>query len=223
MSEAFSQRPIRLRLAYEILFSLYSSVVVMSAEETRGFSWSTTVYHWYALYRDPSVRKPHSPHAERVIAFFLAWLLVILIFLSLRVLARFSFGRLPLQAIAGFVAIGGLPAALLYCGFGNRILVTALIILSVICVLVYVYRKWPASDPVALAILVLYFAFTTLVAWRSWGTFPLGFLVLWPGMDWILGTYRQTQNVYPLLGFVLSVFWGIRVKEGWSGGAPLSR
>jgi hypothetical protein len=216
------QAVFRKRTTYEFLFSLYLSALVMSVEEMgyfpwRDFSWTTLIRLRIFSYFHPQAPKPiDAPHEERLIAFLLAWLLVILIFFSLRLFARFSFMRVPLNIVAGLVALGGLPAVLWYICYENRVLLTVQIVVSAFCVLLYAYRRWPAPWRMSLALLVLYFGSSTWVAWRPCGTFrafPLVFFALWPGFDWVLGTYPRMQNIFPLLGFVFSVVWGIHVRE----------
>lgn len=99
--------------------------------------------------------------------------------------------------------------ALLLTGYGNRTILVVLIAVSGMATIINGYYQLPRSDGVALGLLVLYFGLSTCVAWRSWTTFPLGFFVLWPGWDWVLGTWEAAQNVYPLLGFVFAVVWGM--------------
>ena len=213
----------RKRITYEVLFSLYLSTVVISAEEMRDFSWSTSLRLLVFSHFRPRAQKPiDNPHAERLIAFFLAWLLAILIFLCLRFVAKYSIRRLPLETAAGFVAFGGLSAALLYSGMGNRVLLAAQVALGALCAFLYVYRMWPASWRLNLAFILLYFGFSTWEAWHSWITFPLGFFLLWPGFDWILGTYPQTKNIYPLLGFIFSMSWGIYVRDNAAASESLN-
>jgi hypothetical protein len=184
----------------------------MAVEEMRDFSWSTSIRLLLFSYFNPKGRRPiDDPHAERAISFVLAWLLVILIFVSLRLCARSSFMKTPVDIAVGLVALGGLPAAILCRGYGNRILLTLQIAFVALCVLLVVYRKWPASPHVSLILLVLYFCFSTWVAWHSWIGFPLASFALWPGFDWIVSTYPQTQNVYSLLGFALSLAWACEV------------
>jgi hypothetical protein len=199
---------------YELLFAAYLSALIMSVEEMRDFSWSTSLRLLMFSHFHPTAPKPiDDPHRDRLIAFVLSWLLFALIFLLLRLMARFSFMSAPWQTVAGIVALGGFPAAVLYRGYGNRILLASMIILSVFCALVYVYQGWRASGRVCIAFLVMYFALSTWVAWHSWNTFPLAFFLLWPGLDWILGTYYWTQNIFLLLGFVFSMAWATYVRE----------
>lgn len=202
------------RTTYELSFALYLSTVVMSVEELRDFSWSTTLRLLIFSHFHPGAHTPiDSPYQERLIAFILAWLLVIIFFLALRLLDHVSLVRAPLEMAAGCVALGGLPSALLYRGFGNHILLIAQIVLSGFLAFLYVYRRWPASARLNLALLTLYFGFSAWAAWHFSNAFPLQFFLLWPGVDWILGTYQETQNLYPLLGFVFSVLWGIHVRD----------
>jgi len=168
----FKEVPLRLAelsrksTIYELLFSLYLSVVVISAEEMRDFSWSTSLRLSIFSYFNPHAQRPiDDPHRERLIAFWLLWLIVVIIFLCLRFFGRFSLMRGPLEMVGGFVALRGLPAALLYTGFGNRVLLVSQILLSGLCAFLYVSRRWPASDQLNLALLVLYFSFSTWVAW----------------------------------------------------------
>jgi hypothetical protein len=202
------------RGTYELLFAAYLSALIMSVEEMRDFSWSTSLRLLMFSHFHPTALRPiDDPHRDRLIAFILSWLLFALIFLLLRLVARFSLKSAPWQTVAGIVALGGFPAAVLYRGYGNRILLVSMIILSVFCALLYVYQGWRASWRVCIAFLVMYFAISTWVAWHSWNTFPLAFFLLWPGLDWILGTYYWAQNIFLLLGLVFSITWAIYVRE----------
>ena len=161
---------LRKRTTYEFLFSLYLSVLIISVEEMR-WSWSWIIRFRIFSYFNPQLRKPtDDPHPARLIAFLLLWLLVIIIFLCLRLLSRFSSSRVPLDIAAGLVALGGMPTAIWFRGLGNRALLLAQIVLSLVCAFLNVLGKWRGSPRTNLALLALYFIFSTWVAWQSWST-----------------------------------------------------
>jgi hypothetical protein len=198
----------RLKFTCELLFSIYLSIVVFAVEEQRDLSWSTQFRLWYFAHRYPNAPKPiDSPDFERIVAFLLAWLLMIVLLVLLRFLNRIAAASIALQWLVGFTALAGLPSALLCAGYGNRKLLLALIGLSGLVAYIYVFRRPRVSDWVSLLFLCLYFIFTTWVAWRSWSTFPVAIFMLWPGLDWILGTYPVAKNLFPLIGFFLSATW----------------
>lgn len=205
---------VRLRCACEAMFSLYFSALLIGAQENRDLSWSTQFRVWYFSRRYPQAPKPiDSPHFERMVAFVLAWLLVIVIFVFIRFLNRFPRARTATQYFVGLLSLGGLPIALLYDGFGDRRLLLIIAGVSALVVFLYVSQEWRLSTWVNLTLLCVYFTFATWIAWHSWTTFPLAFFVLWPGLDWIPGTYPVARNILPMLGFLLSAAWAMWVKE----------
>jgi len=209
LTETVSKRDY-LKQAFTALFSLYLSVVVFSIEEPRSFSLSTRLRLLDDSVRHPGMpRRIDAPHQERLITFFLCWVAVGIFFLLLRAIERFPRAKRILLTLAGLLALGGLPMALLLTGYGNRTILVVLIALSGLATIINIYFQLPRSDGVALGLLVLYFGLSTFVAWRSWTTFPLGFYALWPGWDWVLGTWEVAKNVYPILGFAFAVVWGM--------------
>lgn len=208
-----------LRCACEVIFSLYFSALLIGAEENRDLSWSTKFRLWYFSHRYPQAPKPiDSRHFERFVAFVVAWVLVIVIFAFLRLMNRFPRARVASQWFVGLVSLCGLPVALLYDGFGDSKLLLIMAGVSAVLVFLYVSEGWQLSTWVNLSLLCLYFIFATWIAWRSWVTFPLAFFVLWPGLDWIPGTYPVARSILPLLGLLLSGVWAVWVKETQSGG-----
>lgn len=205
---------LRRRFTYEFLFSFYFGVLITSAEETRDFSWSRSLRLLISALLRPNSEKPgDDPHLQRLIAFIFGWLLVAFVFALLHLSARVSFVRVPFLIAGGFVALGGLPAVLLYAGFGNRVLLTAMMVLGASYTILYVCFSSLVSEELSLLLLLGYFIFSSWVAWRSWTTFPLGVYLLWPGWDFLLITYSFLKTVYPLLGFILSVAWATYVRE----------
>jgi hypothetical protein len=203
-----------LRWAHEMLFAIYFSVVAISAEETRGSSWATTLRLIEFSHRFPGAAKPiDDPHRERFIMFLLVWLLAAMVFISLRLLAQFSFTEVFVNLFAGFVALAGLPLALLYCKFGNPLFLWTLVVVAGIYVFLYTSGKLSLPGPFSALILTLYFGFSTWIAWISSNTFPLGFYLLLPSWDSILGTWEWTKAVYPLLGLSSAMVWALYVRH----------
>jgi hypothetical protein len=98
MAETNSKVKHYLRLVHELLFSIYFSVVVVSAEETSSYSWATTLRSIYFSHRYPGVHVPiDDPHRERFIMFLLVWLVAGAIFILLRLFARFAITRVVLS------------------------------------------------------------------------------------------------------------------------------
>jgi hypothetical protein len=212
--EELYRRGVLLRFTSELLFSLYFSTLLVAVEEHRGFSWSTQFRLWYFAYRHPSAPKPiDSPHFERMIAFILAWLFVVAVFMLLRFLHRLSAVSDAVQWTIGFVALAGLPGALLCDGYGNRKTLLVLIGVGVFVSSVCVFRPWRMPNWMSLILLGFYSICTTWVAWESWTTFPLPVFAVWPGLDWVLGTYPAVKNIVPLLGFLLVVAWFMWVNQ----------
>jgi hypothetical protein len=219
MNQNAEQGTCYLRWIHELLFSIYFSVVVVSAEETRSLSWATTLRLFDYSHRYPGVARPiDDPRGERFIMFVLVWFIAGAVFLSLRLLARHPFTRVILNPFAGFVALAGLPCAFLYSGYGNRTILIEEIAISGIAVFLYTFRKWQLPAWFGIGLLVIYFGISTWFAWNSWNTFPLGFYILWPSWDWILFAWVQTRAIYPLVGFCSAVIWAMYVRQSTNTG-----
>jgi hypothetical protein len=140
--------------------------------------------------------------------------LVVLTFILFRALDSFPFTKTLSLWIAGFVALDGLNAALVYTGWGNRKWLGVFGLVGAAGVILYLCgRRWLHSYS-GLFLLSAYFAVTIYLAWTtSWNnTFPFGFPLLWPALDRFLETSAITKNSCPLLGFVLAVIWGLWVQ-----------
>ena len=204
-------RSLRLRFSCELLFSMYFSAVLLAAEESRDWSWATQIRVWYFSYFYPQT--PHgidSPYFERKIEFLLAWVITALVFVALRSLYRIPIARALLEWLIGLVALVGMPATLLWTGFGSRALLLSAICLGVAIASLYVLAMRHSANWLKLLIVACYFVVTTWLAWKSWTTLPLWLFALLPSLDWIPATYPVMKNLFPLLGFVLAVFWVVR-------------
>jgi hypothetical protein len=201
-------RRLRLQFSCEVLFSIYFSAALLVSEESRDWSWATQIRVWYFSYFYP--QSPHaidSPYFERKIEFLLAWVIATIAFVVLRSLYRIPNARALLRWLIGLVALIGMPATLLWTGFGNRVLLLFSIGLGVAIASLYVFATRHSVSWLKLLIIACYFILTTWLAWRSWITLPLGLFALLPSLDWVPGTYPVAKNAFPLLGFMLAETW----------------
>lgn len=152
-----------------------------------------------------------------------SFLLATLIFLVLRILARFSPTSGFLSALAGLIALVGFPlVALRFPALFNqpeplldRFAVGFLwlyceVALSLICGLLYYLRKWPLPAIPTILLLILHFSFwawltgehVNLVAEaRSYGSVRPAF---WIAVIFYWG--------FPVFGFLSSLIWGLYVR-----------
>lgn len=111
--------------------------------------------------------------------------------------------------LTGVVAVAGFPVAALYVAHGGLLFIRLEVAASVVLVVLYYYRAWPAWAALSVILLVLHFGF-----W-SWGfqnsNWP-GWLLFWPGWDWVWRAGRWSSLLYPLIGFSSSIAWGLYVK-----------
>ena len=213
MKETNSRAKYYLRTVHELLFSIYFSVVVLSAEETMGSSWAFMLRSYYVLHHHPGALGPiHDPRGERFILFLLAWLLAAGIFALRLALSRFSVITRFLSFVEGVVILGGLPLALIYTGYGFPLYLEVLLLLSIAYVFLYVYGKWLIPTFVNISFLVFLFSLSAWLGWVPAHTFPLGFYILLPDWDWVFGTLEWTKLIYPLLGSCAAVIWALYVK-----------
>jgi hypothetical protein len=195
---------------FQFLTSLYLSVLFVSAEELRDLSWSTAARLLIFSHVNPNSPRPiDDPYTERLTAFVLVWLLALVLFFAIRLLTLFPFARRPLNLSLGFLAVDGLPAVLLYTGYLNRKLAAIAIFLGAAYVVLQVVAKTILSIRLSAMLLVVYFSSLVSLEWYIWGKFPLAFYAGLPQLDWVLGTYRIMGNIYPCLGLVVAVMWGM--------------
>jgi len=211
MNTGVSRAGCYLRWGYELLFSIYLAALVVSVNRmVATYSLALRLRSLYVSYRFPHVSMGIDDYRGiRVTSFLLVWLLVILFFITFRLLADGTFAKIVLRVLTGVVAIAGLPVAHIYSGHPTMFFLKAELILSVGCIILYAYRKWPVSDLVSLLLLVLHFGVWT---WVIWDSFSLGLDALWPAWDsWYIS--KETRLAYALLGFASTFFWAAYIRQ----------
>ena len=213
MIEGVPQFRKRARLLHEIAFSIYFPRLLMMVNDLRSIqhpsqrSWVDDLQLLMA-----GVGRAPSYH----FAFTFLWAMsAAVLFLCLRMLARFSISDVFLRTFAGIVAVigfplaagyisylgylhmlGSIPRALLYAYAPYRWLAIE-VMAALVCVLLYVFLKWPSKARWGLLLLGLHFAVWTWLV-------LLGFFSL----------------VYPLLGFLASLAWGLYVRQSAESPRP---
>lgn len=200
-----------LRLAHESVFSIYFALLLVSLNEfAQGFSWASPgkLRQLYLSYRHPqAVRGIDDAAGERYAAFILVWFLACIIFFLLRLFARFRSTRAVVRAFAGIVVVAGFPALCVYSGALRLFFLQMEILAAAICVLLYLYRFRRTSVWLGLALSTIHFG-----TWTVFGSsnFLFGFVVLWPGWDWIWYTWSLSPFfAFSALGFCSAVLWSL--------------
>jgi hypothetical protein len=205
--ESFPRLRKRARLLFEISLSIYFPLLFIMANAVRSVqhpaknSWvddlqSLTARGWYT----PSYH----------FAFSLLWLIsAVILFICLRMLARLSFLDVFLRIFAGIVVVAGFPLASGYLSFRGYLGMFASptravlyaysphrwlaveVMASLMCVLGYVFLKWPTEARWGVPLLGLHFA-----VW-SWFVITAG---------------QESLLIYPFLGLLASIAWGAYVR-----------
>jgi hypothetical protein len=198
-----------LRLVYESLISVYLALLVISAEESRGSSWASRIQTFYVSYRYPGApRGTDDNYRFYVVIFLSVWLSAAVIFLCMRLMARYSFTSRVLLNIFGIVAVAGFPLACLYHDHGALFFLEVELAIAGLCLVLYTYQKWPVSAPLNFFLLTGHYALWTLACGEGlWA----GVLLFWPGWHWIYQI--DPKFIYPFLGIAASLSWGAYVKQ----------
>jgi hypothetical protein len=205
------------RCAHEIAFSIYFPLLLIWVNNDTTPAGVLGARIAWVVKMELLISGGRYPHSfmdpTLRFAFAFLWALsAVVVFLCLRILGRFSFTHVFLRTFAGIVALAGFPLA---CVYVYRSLAWTLVeaVAILVCACFYVFRSWPARAWWALLPLVLHSAFWT---WAAWDTRTLGhpgFLLLWPGYDLTWLTHEYPNLIYPLLGFLASVVWGLYVRQ----------
>jgi hypothetical protein len=141
------------------------------------------------------------------------------IFLLLRLFARFSLTEKCLRIIGGIVAVAGFPLAFVYAR-RNYSLPLVEVAVALVCIYLYLYRNWPGKPYWAVLLLALHCAFWSWSAWAMRHYPPLGdpaalagFPLPWPGFKLTHATTEAPELIYPWLGFLATLAWGIYVRQ----------
>ncbi|MGB7624836.1 MAG: hypothetical protein WBN92_21015 [Terriglobia bacterium] len=224
----------RVRYLHEITFSIYFPLLIIMANSVRsilhpaGSSWVDSLCLLFTRGRSPQ------SYADPTLRFAFACLWAVsaaVLFLCLRSLAGFSFTRLFLRIFAGIVALIGFPLALWYVTFRTDLPVSgfprallnasyyyvphwfvAELAATLVGAFFYVFRKWPAKTGWAVALLILHFGIWACLVLLYVGA-GSGNILLWPGYSWTPLTRAYPSLIYPLLGFVASLAWGVYVRQ----------
>jgi hypothetical protein len=185
MNETMSLRHNHLRSWYELLFSVYLSLLFVWIEESRPFAWSTRgryLYFWH----------PHavSLRASDIWLFYLALFLipVAAVFLFLLLIRRLSFSQVLLRNFGGALAVAGFPLACLYRPGPRLLFLYVELAIAAVCFILWVLRRWPVSTPAGVFLLILHYAL--------WGFFGGGGARL-TNWRWAGGIWEYAWFVYP--------------------------
>jgi len=227
----FEQTGNYLRHVNAVMFAVYLSLLLIMANAVRSILHSGGDYWIYRLclvmtgvrrpasYEDPGLR----------FAFFFLWMAsAAVVFLIVWLLSRFSFVRIFLRVFAGIVAVvgfpiangyasfrayldtlGSLPQAFLYAYAPHRWLGVE-VLASLVGIFLYVFVKWPKKAMWGLLLLFLHFALWSWLVLLGAGS---GNILLWPGYSWTRLTRENPSLIYPLLGVLTSLVWGLYLRK----------
>lgn len=204
MTHAINKSDGRVRLLHELLFSVYSAFLIVSAHEGGPQRWAIGLLSYGA--RHGFIAASHAMEDYRVdwVDFSLIWLSAILIFTLLRLFACQPFTELVLRGLAGIVAISGFPLACLYQQNARLFTLEAGLVISGSFLVVWLYCKRPVPRVLVIILAILYFAL-----WTAYGGYRLvgGSFLLWPGWSWTRDAWKRTWLAYPLLGLCSTLLW----------------
>jgi hypothetical protein len=212
------------RHIHELMFSIYFSLLLILADDVSS-KWVgnpgdrtpwvlrmkfllTGDYRTHSLVADPKLR----------LAFVFLWAVLSLgIFLLLRVLARFSLTRAFLRIAAGVIVVAGFPLIFAY-GCHTLIFLLFLVeaVAALVCTVFYACGNSPSSALWAISLAVLHFTFWSWCTWNGdycspgWmGGVPL----FWPGYTLTWVTVKDPLLIYPWLGLLATIVWGLYVRQ----------
>jgi len=227
-----------LRLLNDVMFALYLCLLTIMANSVRsvlhngGDSWvyrlAVTLGVGVPLsYNDPGLR----------FAFLLLWLgSATLAFLCIRLLSRSASLRSFFLIISGVVAVAGFPVVSAYISFRGYVTMFGSIpqalfyayspdrwlgievLASLFGVFLYAFSKRFKDSRFSLVMLVLHFAVWSWLVILGAGS---GNILLWPGYSWIPLTREHPGLIYPLLGLLASIVWGLYLRRPISVEGPV--
>ena len=211
-----------LRFAHELVFSIYVSGVLILANDA-GSHWMNQIGDkppWvlqmkFILTRD---LRTHSliDDPKLNFAFAVLWTVSALgIFVLFRLLARSFPSDFLMRNVAGIVAIIAFPLACMYAA--HRVVWTSIeVAVALRCAYLYILRGWPRTESLAVGLCLLHFLFWAWVGWAmyyyEWGGYG-GVPLLWPGFRLTAVTERNPTLIYPCLGFLSTLIWGVYVRK----------
>ncbi len=211
------------RWVHELLFSFNFAWITTRYEGIRGgglvpwlpnsrFSSIVYVFLEHLSWR-LHIQEPPSVLVLEVLSFFVA----IVVFLVLRLLARFSLTGGFLRTFVGVFAIAGFPFfALCYPwalfqpfqieSHGLWFFVCEAVV-AFICGILYYLRKWPLPALFSILLLLSHFG---LWGWETWNYVSIPREIQIYGF-WSLGIWVSTTFyfAFPVFGFLSSLAWGV--------------
>ncbi len=212
------------RYAHELAFSIYLPLLLLWVNDASS--------RWH---NNPGERVPWVLRAELLtsggyfrqspaddlklrVVFVALWVVcAAVLFIFFRGLSRFSFPDIFLRTFAGIVAVAGFPLACVYVcpalySYRSFPLPLAEALVALVCGFLYVSGGWPSKGPWGFLLLVLHFVFWSWCAWMLHYFSLGGVTLLWPGYSLTWHTREAPQLIYPSLGFLASLAWGLYIR-----------
>lgn len=182
---------------HDVLFAIYGSLLFVWFEESKPFAWPMRyLYFWH----------PHAVSLSRsdfvIFDAEVFLILAVATLLVLNLIRLLPFAEISLRLVGGVVALAGFPLVCLY--RENVLLLLSALIAAGVCFLLWARRKWLGSTPVAVVLLILYYAFSSFFG----GGAPLEAR---PTDGWRLSDY--TWLLYPAIGFCYTLLWAANFRK----------
>jgi len=196
---------------FELLLSVYSALLLISADESRGSSWSQKLLTFYVSHRYPHRSRVFDDNYFRLYMpiFLLIWISAAVLFCIFHLSSRFHAPGTIRNVLSGIIVIVGFPLACMHHAPAQLFLQVELAI-AIACLGLFVYKRWPVSWPLNVLLLVLHYGLWTLF---SGNPFWASTFLLWPGWRWIYRIGPSAQLISPVLGLSSALVWGTLVKR----------
>ena len=217
------------RHVHELMFSIYFSLLLILADDVSS-KWvdnpgDRTPWVLHMKFLLTGDYRTHSLVADTKLrlAFVFLWAVSALgIFLLLRTLVRFSLTRSFLRIAAGVIVVAGFPLIFAYgCHTLLLLLLLVEVVAALLCTVFYAYRNWPSRALWAISLAVLHFTFWSWCTWNG-DYFPPGWVggvpLLWPGYTLTWVTVKDPVLIYPWLGLLATLAWGLYVRQSEENG-----
>lgn len=231
-----------LRYAHELAFSIYfPGLLIWVNDASSGWVNAKGDKGPWVLQLESLItegHRPHSPVDDPLLrfAFVLLWVISALgVFLLLRVLSRFSLVQVFLRTCGGIIAVAGFALAYLYVNISVRYTSTlgrvaglswamGEVAVALLCTFLYLLGRWPWRAPWTIVLLFLHFTLWSFLAWGMRYSPLAGVPLLWPGFRLSTLTTEAPQLIYPWLGFLTSLAWGLYVRAtAWESRVATTR
>lgn len=216
MSKGIDPKHGYLRWLHELLFSIYLPFVVVSAHEGLGQRWAVRFLFFLVSHGHVHASTGIEDYRVDIIDFWFVWLSAALMFVLLRLFARFPLTIIVLRSVPAFVAVAGFPLASKYVRSGHMLSPDIGLLSAGVCLVLFLwaYRKWQIPMPLNIALLSLYFAVWAIPVVGGSSLRHASLILFWPSWSRSAhGIWEYGWLSYPLLGFCSTLLWAAYFKR----------